>query len=91
MNEQNYQNHGRYVILWHFITGVAVIAVVVGSIINLVNSAKENLYSASLLVVAIADTCQYFLVCKSFCIEGTGQSYPCRRKFSSFYFDWEAT
>ncbi len=50
MNEQNYKNHGRYIILWHFLTATAVIAVVVGSIINLVHSAKENLYSASLLV-----------------------------------------
>jgi len=37
--------------MFHIVTYVAIIAVIIGSIINLVNSSKENLYSASLLVV----------------------------------------
>ena len=51
MKEQNFKNHGRYVFMFHIVTYLAIIAVIIGSIINLVNSAKENLYSASLLVV----------------------------------------
>jgi len=51
MKEQNFKNHGRYVFMFHIVTYVAIIAVIIGSIINLVNSSKENLYSASLLVV----------------------------------------
>jgi hypothetical protein len=53
MKEQNYQNHGRYIFMWHYFTGAAVLAVIIGSIINLINSTRENLYSAS-LIVAIA-------------------------------------
>ena len=49
--EQNFKNHGRYVPLYHFIGPTVLLAVLIGSIINLVNSAKENKYSASLIVV----------------------------------------
>lgn len=49
MKEQNVSNHGRYIPLWHFITPAIMLAILIGSIINLVNSAKENVYSASLL------------------------------------------
>ena len=51
MSEQNFKNHGRYVPLWHFIAPTIMLAVLIGSIINLCNSAKENKYSASLLVI----------------------------------------
>ena len=50
MPKQNYKNHSRYIPLWHFITGGIIIALIVGSIINLVKSNRQNLYSASLLV-----------------------------------------
>jgi|SRR4051812_26975996 hypothetical protein len=51
MKEQSFKNHGRYVFTFHILTYAAIIAVIIGSIINLVNSSRENLYSASLLVV----------------------------------------
>ena len=50
MEEKNFKNHGRYVPLYHFVTPVIMLAILIGSIINLINSAHENLYSASLLV-----------------------------------------
>jgi len=50
MATQNYQNHSRYVPLYHFILLPALLAVVIGSFINLCHSAPENKYSASLLV-----------------------------------------
>ena len=51
MKEQSFKNHGRYIFMFHIVTYAAIIAVIIGSIINLANSSKENLYSASLLVV----------------------------------------
>ena len=48
---QNRSNHLRYIPLWHFVTSIAILALLVGSIINLVHSSKENVYSASLLVL----------------------------------------
>jgi hypothetical protein len=51
MTGQNYKNHGRLVPLFHYVTFSLLLAVLIGGVINLVNSAHENLYSASLLVV----------------------------------------
>ena len=51
MKEQNYQNHSRYVFMYHFVTWAAIAAVIIGSIINLLHSSKQNLYLASLIVV----------------------------------------
>ena len=50
MPKQNYKNHARFIPLWHYITAAVIIAVLIGSVINLVKSSKQNLYSASLLV-----------------------------------------
>lgn len=51
MAKQNLKNHGRYVPLYHFITPVALLALMVGSVINLFDSLHkaEALYSASLI------------------------------------------
>jgi hypothetical protein len=51
MQEQNLSNHARYHGLYHFITAPLVLIGLIGSIINYTNSAPENKYSASLLVL----------------------------------------
>ncbi len=49
MKEQNFSNHTRLVLGWHGLTFFAILALLIGSFINLAHSAKENLYSASLI------------------------------------------
>ncbi len=51
MKEQSFKNHARYVFMFHVVTWGAILVVIIGSIINLLHSSKENLYSASLLLV----------------------------------------
>ncbi|MFC4232758.1 DUF6526 family protein [Parasediminibacterium paludis] len=51
MTSQNFKNHARLLLGWHGITALAILALLIGAIINLCHSAKENLYSASLLVL----------------------------------------
>lgn len=53
MQEQNFSNHSRYVPLYHFVTYALILAVLIGSSINLVNtiSSGEGVYSASLILV----------------------------------------
>jgi len=51
MNSQNIKNHGRYIILWHFITSFLMIALLGGSIVNLVHTTPSNHYSAAMLVL----------------------------------------
>ena len=49
MKEQNFKNHSRIVIGFHVITFFAILALLTGSVINLMHSSPENLYSASLI------------------------------------------
>lgn len=51
MKEQHFKNHSRILPVWHIIASLGLLAVFIGSIINLVHSAPENKYSASLLIV----------------------------------------
>ena len=49
MSDQNFKNHRRLVPGFHGLTFLAILALLIGSIVNVCNSAKENLYSASLI------------------------------------------
>ncbi|MBK5208041.1 MAG: hypothetical protein JJE44_00880 [Flavobacteriaceae bacterium] len=51
MKQQNFKNHSRWVIGYHGITLIAILAFLVGSIRNFLKSSEDNLYSASLLVL----------------------------------------
>jgi hypothetical protein len=54
MTSQNFKNHSRYIPLWHFIVPLILLALLIGSIVNLVNASEEAFYSAALLVVIAA-------------------------------------
>jgi FtsH-binding integral membrane protein len=51
MTPQNFKNHTRMVPMYHYVTFTLLLAVLIGAIVNLVNAASGNLYSAALLVV----------------------------------------
>ncbi|HLG41439.1 MAG TPA: DUF6526 family protein [Chitinophagaceae bacterium] len=84
MNQQNYKNHGRYVAQWHFLTGGAVIALLIGSIINLVNSSKENLYSASLLLVVSLILISIFWYARAFALRAQDRAIRAEENFRHY-------
>ncbi len=49
MTNQNYSNHRRFVPAYHFIALLGSLILVIGSIVNLVKTPHEGLYSASLI------------------------------------------
>ena len=49
MTTQNYKNHTQMVPGFHYIGLLSILALLIGSFINLYHSAPENLYSASLI------------------------------------------
>jgi len=51
MNEQNFRNHSRYIILWTFITPLILIAILGGSIVNLILADAHTHYSAALILL----------------------------------------
>ncbi len=51
MQEQNFKNHSQIVYGYYIFTLLPTLALLVGAIINLLHSEKENLYSASLILL----------------------------------------
>lgn len=51
MNSQNYKTHRKFVKGYHIVGFLGILALIVGSIINLLNTTEGNKYSASLLVL----------------------------------------
>ncbi|HET9057028.1 MAG TPA: DUF6526 family protein [Chitinophagaceae bacterium] len=84
MKEQNLANHGRYIPLWHFITPVIMLAILVGSIVNLIYSAKENVYSASLLVVISALLFIFYWYSRSFALRAQDRAIRAEENFRHF-------
>jgi hypothetical protein len=84
MNEQNFKTHGRYIFMWHIVTGLAVIAVVIGSIINLINTAKDNLFSACLLVVISLILGSIFWYSRAFALRAQDRAIRAEENFRHF-------
>jgi FlaA1/EpsC-like NDP-sugar epimerase len=51
MKTQTYKNHRKFVKIYHLFVLPLTLVLIVGAVMNLINSAPENLYSASLLVL----------------------------------------
>ncbi|HWN88794.1 MAG TPA: DUF6526 family protein [Chitinophagaceae bacterium] len=51
MKEQNFKNHSRYIILWTFITPLILLAILGGSIVNLIHADAHTHYSAALILL----------------------------------------
>jgi Family of unknown function (DUF6526) len=84
MADQNHRNHTRYIVLWHIVTGVSVIAVLIGSIVNLVNSSRENLYAASLLVVVSLILASLFWYARSFALRAQDRAIRAEENLRHF-------
>lgn len=53
MGNQDFKNHSRYIPIWHWVTGGAIIFVLVGSIITFVHS-DGNLRHASIMLIVMS-------------------------------------
>jgi len=84
MNEQNYKNHSRYVPLWHFITSAAIIAVLIGGVVNLIKSTGENVYSASLIIVIALILGSIFWYARSFALRAQDRAIRAEESLRHF-------
>lgn len=69
MKEQNFSNHSRLVLGWHGLTFLSILALLIGSFINLAHSAKENLYSASLICLVAFILALLFIYTRVFALK----------------------
>jgi hypothetical protein len=66
MRIQNYRSHRRVVFLYHRVTAFAIIALLIGSLVNLTHASHEALYSASLLVLVSLILVSLFIYARLF-------------------------
>lgn len=81
MTTQNYKNHRRTVFGYHVVAFLGVLALIVGSIINLVHSSKENVYSASLLVLVSVLLLLAFFFLRGFALKAQDRAIYAEEKF----------
>ena len=84
MKEQNFKNHTRLVPGFHGLTFLAIVALLIGSIINLCHSAKENLYSASLICLVSFIFVLMFWYTRSFALRAQDRAIRAEENFRHF-------
>jgi glucan phosphoethanolaminetransferase (alkaline phosphatase superfamily) len=81
---QNYKNHRSIVPTYHGLTWLPTLALLIGAIINLVNSSKENLYSASLIVLIALIIISILLHARSFALRAQDRAIRAEENLRHF-------
>ncbi len=84
MQEQNYNNHSRYIPLWHFITPAIMLALLTGSIINLVHADEHTHYSAALIVVIALLFIIFYWYSRAFALRAQDRAIRAEENFRHF-------
>lgn len=81
MKEQTYRNHTRYVVGYHVITFLAILALAIGSYFNLSRSSRDNLYSASLICLISAILLMVFWYMRAFALRAQDRAIRAEENF----------
>jgi hypothetical protein len=81
MEAQNFKNHRRLVPGFHFVTGGLMFLLLIGSIVNLVVSSHENIYSASLIVLSAVILIILALYARAFALKAQDRAIKVEEKF----------
>lgn len=91
MAEQNFKNHGRYLPFYHFIAPTAILALLVGSGINLYQACincthndHNGLYSASLICLISFVLLVLWWYCRSFALRAQDRAIRAEENFRHF-------
>lgn len=84
MNAQHYKNHTRISFSYHILTGLSIIALLIGSIINAVNSAEGNFYSATLLVLVSLILLSHHIHIRSFALKAQDRAIRAEENLRHF-------
>lgn len=69
MTAQNFKNHAKMVPGFHYVGMLSILALLIGSFINLFHSAPENLYSASLICLVAFITVILWIYTRTFSLK----------------------
>lgn len=84
MKEQSFNNHSRYVPLYHYIAGTLVIAIFGGSIVNLILADAHTHYSAALLVCVAFVLVILFWYARAFALKAQDRAIRAEENFRHF-------
>lgn len=86
MQEQNFNNHSRYVPLYHFVTFGLLLAVLIGSVINFnaAINAGEGVYGASLIIVLAVIVLLVCWYARAFALKAQDRAIRAEENFRHF-------
>jgi hypothetical protein len=84
MKEQNFSNHTRFVPNYHFVTSFFLLVILAGSIINLVTSSRDNLFSAVLIVLLNPVLILLFWYMRAFALKAQDRAIRAEENFRYF-------
>jgi predicted permease len=86
MQTQNYSNHSRYVPLYHYVASALLLAVLIGSFINLSHAVDkgEAVYSASLICVLCVILVLVWWFSRSFALKAQDRAIRAEENFRHF-------
>lgn len=84
MKQQNFKTHRKWVVGYHLISFLAILALIVGSIRNLIYTQKDNLYAASLLVLISFILLFMFYFLRSFALRAQDRAIRAEENFRHY-------
>lgn len=84
MSQQSFNNHTRYVPLWHYVTAPAILSLLIGSFYNLKDSTESNLYSASLICLIAVILVLVFWYVRAFALKAQDRAIRAEEQFRHF-------
>ena len=84
MREQNFKNHSRYIPLWHFIIPVVMLALLGGSINNLVRADAHSRYSAALILLIALLLPFFYVYTRWFALRAQDRAIRAEENFRHF-------
>jgi len=84
MKEQNFRNHSRYIILWTFITPLLLIAILGGSIVNLIHADAHTHYSAALILLISVVLIIIYWYARAFALRAQDRAIRAEENFRHF-------
>ena len=84
MSEQNFKNHGRYIFLWHIVTSVAILFVLVGSIITYIHSDGNLRHAAGMLIIVSLILVILFWYSRVFALKAQDRAIRAEENFRHF-------
>ncbi len=84
MKEQNFKNHSRYIILWTFITPLILLAILGGSIVNLIHANAHTHYSAALILLIAVVLIIIYWYARVFALKAQDRAIRAEENFRHF-------